>query len=149
MVGSVEGIGVAEVEGEVKSALRVHLGSFDEIKPFGGLSVTFFCFWTECAGHGNNRPGFEELEFFVGVVKHPEFEFFAFFENPNKNGASQFESLFSQFIGKARGDTFEDIFFPEIASGVVFFAEGASVVHGCGGVEDMGAEVIKTANRDG
>ena len=44
-MGLIVGVGVAEIEGEVESAIGLHAGAGDMVKSFRGLEVAFRGFW--------------------------------------------------------------------------------------------------------
>lgn len=73
LVGAVEPVGVAEVEGEVKIRIGVHAGARHEVESLGGLAVAFGKFGAEGAGHGGDVVGAEELVGLLAWLLHPEF----------------------------------------------------------------------------
>lgn len=72
LVGAVEPVGVAEVEGEVKIRIGVHAGARHEVESLGGLAVAFGKFGAEGAGHGGDVVGAEEFVGLLAWLLHPE-----------------------------------------------------------------------------
>ena len=88
VMGEIVGVGVAQVEGEVKAAIGLHPGAGDVVKPFRGLEVALGGFWAKCSRHGSNSPGFEVAELLASWVSEPEFEFSGFFKNADEYGGA-------------------------------------------------------------
>lgn len=93
-MGFVIGIRVADVKGEVKAALGVHLMGFYEVESFRDLAVTFAVLGAEGARGGGDGVGAEEGEFSFFFLFYPDFERALFFKGPNEDGCSPFEVFF-------------------------------------------------------
>jgi len=88
VMGEIVGVGVAEVEGEVESAVGLHPGAGDVVKSFRGLAVAFGGFGAKFSRHRGDAPGFEVAEFLAWLVFDPEFELTGFFKNTDEYGGA-------------------------------------------------------------
>lgn len=137
VVGFVEGIWVANIEGEVEVALRVHLARLDEVKAFGHLPVALMLLWPQSPRCCGNGVGPEESEFLP--FPDPEFESLLFLESAKEDGGAPSEVFFLEGLFKRRSHLGFDCGEAFRTAGVVFRGD-IEFLGMSGGVDELEAK---------
>ena len=97
-VGSIEQIGVAQVERPMPTAFRVQLFLGDGIDTLGRLLVAFLHLGSQFARPPADRVGCKQD---VAIVApHPDLEFMLLLEDPQENGRAHFHTVTRQTLGQ-------------------------------------------------
>ena len=107
MVDLIEGVGVADIEGQVVIAVGVHLFRTHLIKSLRCLAVSFRQFGTKgSAAPGVDGKRLDQFPFRLPFRGHPDFKFPAFLEQSQVNGTAQSGSTFNDKGPKGGRDAF-------------------------------------------
>ena len=95
MMSSIVGIGVAEVEGEMKATVGIHHARWHEIKPLDRLTIALFLFWPKCTGHrGDFVASKDDIALFAF---DPQLSLSLLLENSSSVRFSEFGGLIIEF----------------------------------------------------
>lgn len=86
---AIVGVGVADVEGEVKTAVGLHCRGRDVVEAFGHLAISFGEFRSRSTRKRGDAPGAEMLVSSTGTLEDPEFEQGFFFEGAEEDGVAE------------------------------------------------------------
>ena len=84
VVSPVVGIGIPEVEGEMKPAAGIHAAGRDIVEALGSLQVALSFLGTKPNGHGHDVIGAEEFEGLLAHFLHEEFELALFLQDADE-----------------------------------------------------------------
>ena len=100
VVGPVVGIGIPEVEGEMKPTVGIHAAGRDIVESLWSLQVALSFLGTKPTGHGHDVIGAEELEGLLAHFLHKEFKFALFLQNADEYRIAVTHSMLCQFAGQ-------------------------------------------------
>ena len=80
---AVIGVGIAEVEGQMKPTARIHSRARHKIKPFWRLPIALLQLGAQLTRKFTNGPRLEKFKLFP--IIHPELELFLFLKNTNEH----------------------------------------------------------------
>ena len=91
---AVEGIRVADVEGQVKAAVGIHRRGWDGVESFRHLAVALSEFWAERSGCGGDRVAAEKFVAPGGLILDEKFKHPLFLEGANEDLIAKLQIFF-------------------------------------------------------
>ena len=93
---AVEGIRVADVEGQVKAAVGIHRRGWDGVESLRHLAVALSEFWAERSGCGGDRVAAEKFVAPGGLILDEKFKHPLFLEGANEDFIAKLQIFFRE-----------------------------------------------------